>query len=114
MLKHCLVLFFLIVSPCLAQNQVELNAKAQQKYEAADKEMKMVINDIAPRLDERTRKDFLQAQKAFEAYRAADGEAWGTFNLGGVKAEEIYWQQMTEVTQQRATYLRQWMEQFSF
>ncbi|MGE0496150.1 MAG: lysozyme inhibitor LprI family protein [Vulcanimicrobiota bacterium] len=112
-MRYLLALLILLTVPTFAQNQHELNARALQDYEAADRELNQVWQELKPQLGASVREKLVDAQLIWIKYRDAEAKARQALYEGGSMAPMIYYASMATTTRARTAVLREWLEEVS-
>lgn len=82
--------------PCITQaNTLEINACAQEKFQAADKRLNAAYQVVLKQLDgggngPATKKALVDAQRKWVAFREADCKAQASVYQGGTIAPSVY------------------------
>ena len=100
----------LLSSPALAQNQQELNQKADQAYKRADAELNRLWKKLQPSLSAGAKDKLITSQEQWIKFRDAEAEAKAAIFEGGSMAPMIYSNSLRATTEQRIRELRAWIE----
>ncbi len=109
-LPSLLVAALLFSSPALAQNQQEMNQKADQAYKRADAELNRLWKKLQPSLTPEVKEKLITSQEQWIKFRDAEAEAKAAIFEGGSMAPMIYSNSLRATTEQRIRELRAWIE----
>lgn len=112
-LTFSLVLCLCAAAPLWAQTQLEMNQAAHARYEAADKELNRVWNQLIPKLSPEVKDKLVEAQLRWLKFRDGEAEAWDAKYKGGSIRPLMRSESLTESTKLRTKQLKIWLEESS-
>jgi uncharacterized protein YecT (DUF1311 family) len=100
----------LLVDRAVPLTQSEMNSAAAEEFATADHLLNLIVDELMLRLDERARREFLAAQKAWEEHRDLEAGAAASPNEGGTIWSSIFNSHRAGLTRQRSRELQSWLE----
>jgi uncharacterized protein YecT (DUF1311 family) len=104
-----LLICSLLVYPCLAQNQQEMNREAELRAARADKKLNLVYKKLLPTMDEDGQKLLRESQRAWVVFRDAEAALAADQARGGSMAPMLFAGTLARLSEARAKELESYL-----
>lgn len=106
-----LALGLLLAAPATAENQQEMNQRADREYQVADKELNRIWKELLTHLTPGVKDKLITSQQQWIKFRDAEAAAKSSIFEGGSMAPMIYSYSLKRTTETRIEELKDWLKE---